>query len=238
MSGLFFKGLAALREAAAQFFAWMTADLCRIALVGAVLALGAQTVRIEGLHLGARIGPISLRLINVTGLRQRAATAEAELAQVKKAQTQASDAQAAANHQPAAISAAIARTSDADAADYRATVERAAALHAAPAVLGAGHLCPSGAGAVPGDADHDGNGVRAGAAQGSGRAAAMPGADPAAQGNDDPARSSGMVSVARTDWEKLNAEAALRAQLYQVGQEWIAQGIAVADPVGNGEGAR
>ncbi|GMM59864.1 hypothetical protein NUTIK01_06410 [Novosphingobium sp. IK01] len=66
----------------------------------------------------------------------------------------------------------------------------------------------------------------------------MPGTDPASQGDDGQAGSALMVSVARSDWEKLNAEAALRAQLYQVGQEWIAQGIAVAGPADNGEGAR
>jgi hypothetical protein len=47
-----------------------------MALVAAVLALGAQTVRIEGLHLGVKVGPISLHVVNLTGLRQRAATAD------------------------------------------------------------------------------------------------------------------------------------------------------------------
>jgi hypothetical protein len=76
MSALFFAALAALKKRAGQILAWLTADACRMALVAAVLALGAQTVRIEGLHLGVKVGPISLHVVNLTGLRQRAATAD------------------------------------------------------------------------------------------------------------------------------------------------------------------
>jgi hypothetical protein len=71
MSALFFAALAALKKQAGQILAWLTADACRMALVAAVLALGAQTVRIEGLHLGVKVGPISLHVVNLTGLRQR-----------------------------------------------------------------------------------------------------------------------------------------------------------------------
>ncbi|WP_317973695.1 hypothetical protein [Novosphingobium pituita] len=238
MSALFFAALAALKKRAGQILAWLTADACRMALVAAVLALGAQTVRIEGLHLGVKVGPISLHVVSLTGLRQRTATAESALAQVEKAQAQAGQAQAAANHEPAAISAEIARISDAASGDYHAAVEHAAALHAAPAPRASGHSCAPGAGAVSGAAHHDDGSLHPGPAQGSGGAAAVPGTDPASQGDDGQAGSALMVSVARSDWEKLNAEAALRAQLYQVGQEWIAQGIAVAGPADNGEGAR
>lgn len=238
MSTLFFAALAALKKQAAQILAWLTADACRMALVAAVLALGAQTVRIEGLHLGVKVGPISLHVVNLTGLRQRATTAESALAQVEKAQAQAGQAQAAANHEPAAISAEIARTSDAASGDYHAAVEHAAALHAAPAPRVPDHSCAPGAGVVSGAAHHDDGSLHPSPAQGSGSTAAMPGTDPASQGDDGQAGSALMVSVARSDWEKLNAEAALRTQLYQVGQEWIAQGIAVAGPADNGEGGR
>lgn len=238
MSALFFEALAALKKQAGQILAWLTADACRMALVAAVLALGAQTVRIEGLHLGVKIGPISLHVVNLTGLRQRAATAESALAQVEKAQAQAGQAQADANHEPAAISAEIARTSDAGSADYHAIVERAAAVHAVPVLLAHDHSGAPGTCAVSGDPRHDDGSLHPGAAQGPGGAAAVPGTDPAAQGDDGQAGSARMVSVARSDWEKLNTEAALRAQLYQVGQEWIAQGIAVAGPADNGEGGR
>jgi hypothetical protein len=53
MSALFFAALAALKKQAGQILAWLTADACRMALVAAVLALGAQTVRIEGFILAS-----------------------------------------------------------------------------------------------------------------------------------------------------------------------------------------
>ena len=96
-------GLAALRR-------WLISDLWRLACALALVALVAQSIRMES-------------------QRHRADKAEVTLAQVKPAQAAAAAAQAAVNHHPAAISAAIAEKSDAQAPAYYRSVSAAADLH-------------------------------------------------------------------------------------------------------------
>lgn len=180
--------------------------LSGVIIAGLALAVSVQTIRITGLTIAPKAGAFHFTLIDLKGWRGRALDAEAALAQVKEAQPKAQAAQAAVNHQPAAISADIARQSDAQSPDYLRRVASAAAGRALPAGRLCGAKAPEGG---PGNAG-------------------LPGTDHLAQGDDDKAGSPDVVSVARSDWEKLTREAALRVQLYQVGQEWVAQGVAKA----------
>lgn len=177
-----------------------------IAVAALAVALAVQTVRLDGLTIAPRIGPLHVTLLDYAGWKGRAQRAEADLGRVTQAQAKAQADQAAANHQPAIASASIARQTDAQTPDYLRRVAVAAAGHAVPV----GGLCGAKAPeSGPGGPD-------------------LPRTDQPTGGDDGKAGSSPMVSVARADWEKLNREAALRVQLYQVGQEWIAQGIAKA----------
>jgi hypothetical protein len=88
--------------------------------LGLALALGWQTVRIEGLHGSLSVAGLRLRLIDHAGFKDRLAQAQADLARITAAQAKASADQAAANHQPAALAARIAEISDAQAAEYYA----------------------------------------------------------------------------------------------------------------------
>jgi uncharacterized membrane protein len=121
------------------------------------LALGWQTLRIEGLHWTLSIAGLRLPVIARDGLRDRLATAQADLARVTAAQAQARADQAAANHHPAAVSARIAEISDAQASRYYAQGRAAGAAWAAahslhdacpargpanPALPGADHPAP------------------------------------------------------------------------------------------------
>jgi hypothetical protein len=178
-----------------------------VVIVGLAFGLAVQTVRLDGLHITPKAGPFHFTLVSVEGWRPRAQTAETALAEVKAAQPKAEAAQAAENSKPAVITGAIAKEADAQTPDYLRRVAVAAAAHAVPSV----GLC--------GARNVDGGAIQAD----------LRGEDRVAQGDDDKAGSPDMVSVARADWEKLNAEAALRVQLYQVGQQWIAEGVAVAD---------
>jgi uncharacterized membrane protein len=94
------------------------------------LALGWQTLRIEGLHWTLSIAGLRLPVIARDGLRDRLATAQADLARVTAAQQARAD-QAAANHHPAAVSARIAEISDAQASRYYAQGRAAGAAWAA-----------------------------------------------------------------------------------------------------------
>jgi hypothetical protein len=178
-----------------------------VIIAGLAVALTVQSIRLEGLHITPKDGPFHFTLLDVEGWRPRAMAAETALKAVKEAQPKAEAAQAAVNQQPAIVTAAIAKEADAQTPDYLRRVATAAAAHAVPV----GGLCG------------------AKAADGSASQADLPGTSRPAQGDDDTAGSPDMVSVARADWEKLNREAALRAQLYAVGQGWIAEGVAVAD---------
>lgn len=183
----------------------------RLRMSGAIiavlaLAFGVQSVRLHGLIIAPKVGPFEFTLLHVEGWRPRALAAESTLAQVKEDQRKAQAAQIAVNHQPAITTATIARQADAQTPEYQRRVAALASAHAVPA----GRLCGTSADqGGPGQAD-------------------LPGTDHPAQGDDGKAGSPDMVSVARTDWEKLNREAALRVQLYQIVQEWIAQGVAKA----------
>lgn len=180
--------------------------LSHIAVAVLAVALAVQTGRLDGLTIAPKVGPVGFTLINARGWKRRALDAEAALSNVKAAQGAAQADQAAANHKPAAASAAIARQSDAQSPDYLRRVAIAAAGRAVPVGSLCGAKAPEGGPGGPG----------------------LPGTDHATGGDDGKAGSAPMVSVARADWEKLNREGALRVQLYQVGQEWIAQGIAKA----------
>jgi hypothetical protein len=181
--------------------------LSYVVIAGLALVAGVQTVRLDGLSITPKAGPFHFMLLHVEGWRPRALAAETALAEVKAAQPKAEAAQAAENSKPAVVTATIAKEADAQTPDYLRRVASAAAAHAVPA----GGLC--------GAKDSDGGAVQAD----------LRGQGGVAQGDDDKAGSPDMVSVARADWEKLNAEAALRVQLYQIGQQWIAEGVAVAD---------
>ena len=180
--------------------------LSGIIIAALAVALGVQTVRLSGLTIAPKVGAFHLTLIDLKGWQGRALDAEAALAKVGAAQVTAQAAQAAVNHQLAAITADIARQADAQTPDYLRRVASAAAGRALPAGRLCGAKAPDGGTSGPG----------------------LPGTDHVAGGDDGKAGSADMVSVARSDWEKLTREAALRVQLYQVGQEWIAQGVAKA----------
>jgi len=189
--------------------------LSGVVITGLALALTVQTIRLNGLTVAPKAGAFHFTLLDLQGWRPRALAAEADLAKVKDAQRDAQVAQIATNHQPAITTASIARQADAQTPDYLRRAAAFAAAHALPA----GGLC------------------RASADKGSTGHADLSGTDHPAQGDDGKAGSPDMVSVARTDWEKLNREAALRVQLYQVGQEWVADGVAKAsadDPPADG----
>lgn len=178
-----------------------------VIIAGLAVAVTVQTIRLDGLHIVPKAGAFHFTLVDVRGWHPRALAAETALAQVKAAQPKAEAAQIAVNHQPAVLSAAIARETDAQMPDYLAHVAAVSAAHAVPA----GGLC--GAKAAGGVASN----------------ASVPGTDRTAQGHDDTAGSPDMVSVARADWDKLNREAALRVEVYQAGQAMIAEGVAAAD---------
>lgn len=173
-------------------------------VAGLALGLGVQTIRLEGLTIAPKAGAFHFTLLDIPGWRPRALDAEAALAKVADASKAAQSAQATTNHQPAITTATIARQADAQTPDYLRRVAALSAAHAGDA----GRLC--------GPSDNQG---------GAGRAD-LPGTDHPAQGDDGKAGSAEMVSVPRSDWERITREAALRAELYQVGQEWIAQGVA------------
>lgn len=201
--------LAPIPSAIAKALHVATAPACisRISFVVLIATLAVQDIRLNGLHITPKAGPFPFTLVSVEGWRPRAQAAETALAEVKAAQPKAEAAQAAENNKPAAITGAIAKEADAQTPDYLRRVAVAAAAHAVPA----GGLC--------GAKDADGGAVQAD----------LRGQGGVAQGDDDKAGSPEMVSVARADWDRLNAEAALRVQLYQIGQQWIAEGVAVAD---------
>ncbi|WJS97838.1 hypothetical protein [Novosphingobium humi] len=178
--------------------------LSGVIIAALAVALGVQTLRLSGLTIAPKVGAFHLTLIDLKGWRGRALDAEAALAAVKAAQPKAQAAQAAVNHQPAAITADIARQADAQTPDYLRRVADAAAGRALPVGGLCGPKAPDGGPGGPG----------------------LPGTDHLAGGDDGKAGSPDMVSVARSDWEKLTREAALRVQLYQVGQEWIKEGVA------------
>lgn len=120
-------------------------------------------------------------------------------ADTRAASKQAATSQAAVNHQPAAISAAIAEQSNAKAPAYYRSVIAAADLHRVQST------CPRSAGAAD-----------------------LPGADHAAPVDDRPAPAPDMVSRPRADDDLLVAAAARAAQMHADAQALIAAGVAKA----------
>ena len=126
-------------------------------------------------------------------------------ADVKVAAPKAATAQATANHRPAAISQAIAETSDAQAPAYYRAVHAAA----------------------------DANAVRmrtAPSCRGTG-GADLPGTDPAAESVHGPAAAPDLVCRPRAEDDQLVAAAGRAAEMRAITQGWLISGIAVpADP--------
>lgn len=128
-----------------------------------------------------------------------------KLASTLAAQSEATAAQVAVNHAPAAISAAIAEKSDAQSADYYARGRRDGAAYAAAHRLH-GPCAPS-----PAD---------------------LPGADHPSPLDDRPGVAPGMVVVSRTDFDTLTGNSLRLAQVHADAEALIAAGVAV--PVGDG----
>jgi hypothetical protein len=134
-------------------------------------------------------------------LWHRSSRCTAQVRQNHTAQAGATAAQIQANQQPARISAAIARQSDAQAPAYYAAVRSAAAAHT---VVMQPRTCPVG----PAD---------------------LPGPDPAVTGLHGPAPASDLVSRPKADDDLIIAAAARGAQMHQEALDLIASGAAVAD---------
>ncbi|HIQ16515.1 MAG TPA: hypothetical protein EYH41_00680 [Novosphingobium capsulatum] len=170
------------------------------------LALGWQTLRIEGLHWTLSIAGLRLPVIARDGLRDHLATAQADLARVTAAQAQARAGQAAANHHPAAVSARIAEISDAQASRYYAQGRAAGAAWAAAHSLH--DACPARGPANP----------------------ALPGADHPAPLDDRSGDTAALVALPRADFDLCTANSARLAQMHQDALALIAQGVAVPAP--------
>lgn len=132
--------------------------------------------------------------------------------EVKAAAPEAAATQADANHRPAAISQAIAETSDAQAPAYYRAVHAAADAHAvrmrpAPSCRGTG-------------------------------GADLPGTDPAAESVHGPAAAPDLVCRPRAEDDQLVAAAGRAAEMRAIAQGWLISGIAVpADPAPRSDGA-
>lgn len=188
---------------ARRFAHWLMGDFWRIAALAAALACGVLMLRIEGLHVSFHVGPFHFRFIEIDGLRDRAERAEAALKAVKAAQSKAVAAQAAANHEPARISRAIAEASDVQAKDYYEKGRAAGAAFAAA------------------------HGVRNACPEGGANSASLPGSNSAAAQHDGPGDSAGMVAVPRADFDQLTGNALRLAQVREDAQALIASGVAV-----------
>lgn len=146
----------------------------------ALMALGIQQLRITGVKVEPKLGPIHFVLIDVPGWRQRALDAETALAARDAAGQQARAAQIAENKKPAVISRQIAEKINAQTSAYAARVDAAVAAYARAHPV---PVCVR-AGAKPGD---------------PARAAGAGGAAGAAEGGHGKDVSSGMVALSRAD---------------------------------------
>lgn len=129
---------------------WTAIKSAMMPILLALLALtttgfAVQTVRIDGIHIW---------IVQIDGLKDKLATAESAMAQVKAAQAKAAEAQAAVNHAPAVISAQIAETSNADAEDYYARGRAAGLAYAAAHRVREACVASSGVGSDLSGADH------------------------------------------------------------------------------------
>ena len=143
---------------------------------------------------------LALSLTGNIWLLERGNRYRDKLASIRPAQAKATAAQVAVNHQPAAISAAIAKVSDAQAPAYYRSVSDAADLHR----LRANPAC----GASP---------------------AGLSGADHPAALDDRSAGSPELVSRPKTDDDLLIAAAARAAKMHQDALDLIAKGAAKAE---------
>lgn len=174
---------------------WLLANIWRaaaLALLALCLFLLAQ---IHGL-------PLLGGLLGLEGWKPRALTAEQTIRDIRKAQAEAEELQAAINAEPVRKSETIARISDATAKPYLDLVRRAGADR-----------------------------VRAQAPRCASSARDLPGTDRAAMGDVEDAGAAGVVpdsvTVARTDWEQVLAAAGQAAMCARAGQALIESGVAV-----------
>ena len=189
---------------AARAGRWLEGDFWRVAALLAVLACGVLMLRIEGLHITFHAGSFQFRFIHFDGLKDRAERAEAALQAARKAAAEARAAQAAANHQPAHISRAIAEASDAQSNEYYEKGRAAAAAYAAANSVRS--ACPEGGTGGPG----------------------LSGADRATAQHDSPGDLTEMVALSRADFDQLTGYGLRLAQVHQDAQALIDAGVAAA----------
>jgi len=167
---------------------------------------GHPGLTIAALSFLLTIALLGWLLVDRANLQADLVTARAELAKVQDAQPAARAAQAAVNHQPAAVSATIAEISDAQASAYyergRAAGAAYAAAHRVQSACAAGQ---------PGHPD-------------------LPGADHAPPLDDGAGQAADDVAISRADFDILTGNSLRLAQMYQDAQALIAAGIAVAPP--------
>lgn len=163
----------------------------------------------DGRMIGAFFAPAGARLFAglalvfaiICGLQTwRLDRAYQTIADFRAAQPAATAAQIAANHEPARVSAEIARQSDADAPSYYRAVADAAGAHRLP--------------------------VRAC----SPSAADLPGTDRPSAIDDGPAPAPDMVSRPRAEDDQIVAAAGRAAQMHADAQALIAAGVAIPSP--------
>jgi len=174
-----------VRDAVAAAWRWLLGDLWRLACALALIALAVMTAQ-------------------TAHQRHRADKAEAALALVKPAQAAATAAQIAVNHQPAAISAAIAEQSDAQAPAYYRSVSAAADLHSL-------HIKDPR----------------------SASPASLPGADNPPALDDRPAAPAELVCRPTAEDGQIVNAAARAAQMHADAQELIRAGVAQAEKQGD-----
>lgn len=196
------KGWTGLGTCLARIVAAVSTNLWRAGCAVAVACAAVQQVRIEGLVLRPHVGSWSVTLIDRPGWRPRALAAEQALAQVEADQPKAAAAQIAVNHQPAALSAAIAKASDDDAKTYYAAGRAAGAAYAAA------------------------HGLRAACADGGTGDADLPGADRAAPLDDRSGSDALDVTVSRADYDRFVVNSLRLAKVHQDAESLIAAGVA------------
>lgn len=205
----------ALWQRLAGFWRWLFADLWRLAFALALAVAGIQTLRIEGLVIRPHAGPFRFTLIDWPGLARQLADARAtiadrdrQIADMLAAERRARDDQIAANHQPAAASAAIAKASNHDAQAYYDAGRRAGAAYAAAHPVS---LRP----------------IAAPACGGERSAADLPRADYPAALNDRPGDPAAGVAIPRADYDQLVANSLRLAKVHQDAKALIEAGVAV-----------
>lgn len=182
----------------ARVGAWLLGDAWRLVALGALVAVGVQELRIEGVKIAPKAGPFHFTLIDLPGWKPRAVAAEKALAARDKqiadmqfTERTALAAQIAANHQPAADSRVIAEQANAQDKQSRPAILAAAVAYAA-----AHHVpeCVRNAAAAQADGDTGHGGV--------------PGADQPASGGGGANLPPGMVAISQADFDGYNRNTA------------------------------